>query len=253
LSTIIATLIAALFLFQPGSWLPLSEVTLSPQAAQTGTQPKAPPDPNRFESEIKNFDEADRAAAPPANGIIFTGSSSIRLWTTMAEDFQEMTTLNRGFGGSEVADAIRYVDRLVIRYQPAQVVFYSGDNDLFGGKTPAQLAADYKTFVDAIHAKLPRTRVVIISIKPSLARWSLADQARDTNRRLQEMVAKDPKRLAYVDVFASMLGGDGLPRPELYVADGLHMTRAGYEIWKDALGPVLKVATGSTRMPLLTP
>jgi lysophospholipase L1-like esterase len=253
LPTLIGTLITALFLFQPALWLPLSEAPLSPQAAQTATQPKAPPDPNRFESEIKKFDEADLAAMPPANGIVFTGSSSIRLWTTMAEDFQGMTTLNRGFGGSEVADAIRYVDRLVIRYQPAQVVFYSGDNDLFGGKTPAQVAADYKTFVAAIHAKLPRTRVVLISIKPSLARWSLADQARDTNGRLREMAAKDPKRLAYVDVFATMLGSDGRPRPELYVADGLHMTQAGYAIWKDALGPVLRVAAGSTRTPLLTP
>jgi lysophospholipase L1-like esterase len=212
-------------------------------------QATAPANPNRFEPEIKKFDDADRAAAPAPGAVVFTGSSSIRLWSTVAQDFPGVAILNRGFGGSEISDAIRYVDRLVLRYRPAQVVFYSGDNDLNAGKTPAQVAADYKTFVDAIHAKLPGTRVVIISIKPSLARWALVDKTRDTNRRVQEMVAQDPKGLAYVDVFTPMLGSDGRPRPELYVADGLHMTRAGYEIWKDALAPALKTSTASSRLP----
>ena len=208
--------------------------------ATASAQTPAAVNPARFDAEIAKFDDADRTTPPKPGAVVFTGSSSIRLWTTMAEDFPGVRTINRGFGGSEIADAIHYVDRVVLRYQPSQVVFYSGDNDLNGGKSPAEVAGDYRRFVAAVHSALPKTRVVIIGIKPSLARWALADKMRDTNRRVQEFVASDPARLAYVDVFASMLGPDGKPRPELYVSDGLHMTRAGYTIWKNALAPALK-------------
>jgi lysophospholipase L1-like esterase len=209
--------------------------------AGAAAQVAAPVDAARFESELKKFDEADRAAPPRPGGIVFTGSSSIRLWSSLAADFPGMATLNRGFGGSEVDDAVRNVDRVVIRYQPAQVVFYSGDNDLNGGKSPAAVAADYRRFVAAVHAKLPATRIVIVSIKPSLARWAIVDKMRETNRLVERMVAGDRKRLAFVDVFTPMLRADGKPRPELFVADGLHMTPAGYAIWKRALTPALKL------------
>lgn len=196
--------------------------------------------PDRFEAEITKFDEMDRVMPPPAGAVVFTGSSSIRLWTSMTEDFPGVTTLNRGFGGSVIEDAIRYVDRVVLRYNPSQVVFYSGDNDLNGGKSPADVLADYKRFVAVVHARQPAARIVIISIKPSPARWALADKMRETNRLVEEMAAADARRLAFVDVFTPMLGPDGKPRPELYVEDGLHMTRAGYAIWRAALAPVLK-------------
>ena len=208
--------------------------------SQAFAQTAAPVDPNRFEPEIRKFEEADRAHAPSTGGVVFTGSSSIRLWTTLAEDFPGVRTVNRGFGGSEIDEAVRYVDRLVVPYKPVQVVFYSGDNDLNGGKSPATVAADYQRFVDAVLAKLPSTRIVILSIKPSLARWALVDKMRETNTRVQQMVARDPAHLTFVDVFTPMLGADGKPRPELYVSDGLHMTPAGYAIWRTALAPVLK-------------
>ncbi len=209
-------------------------------SAAASAQTAAPAESARFAPEIKKFEEADRANPPQPGGVVFTGSSSIRLWTTMAEDFPGVRTVNRGFGGSEVEDAIRNVDRLVFAQRPEQVVFYSGDNDLNAGKSPARVAADYQRFVDAVHEKLPRTRIVIVSIKPSLARWALADKMKETNRLVEQLVARDPQRLAYVDVFTPMLGPDGKPRPELYVADGLHMTPAGYEIWTAAIAPVLE-------------
>ena len=157
--------------------------------ATASAQTPAAVNPARFDAEIAKFDDADRATPPKPGAVVFTGSSSIRLWTTMAEDFPGVRTINRGFGGSEIADAIHYVDRVVLRYQPSQVVFYSGDNDLNGGKSPAEVAGDYRRFVEAVHSALPKTRVVIIGIKPSLARWALADKMRDTNRRVQELVA----------------------------------------------------------------
>lgn len=207
-------------------------------AAPGGSFAQAPAAADRFDAEIRRFDDADRATPPPKDAVVFTGSSSIRLWTTIREDFPEAHALNRGFGGSEIEDAIRNVDRLVIRYRPSKVVFYSGDNDLNSGKTPAQVAADMKRFVAAVHAALPRTRIAIISIKPSLARWKLVDRMREANRLVQQIAAGDP-RLTYVDVFPLMLGPDGKPRPDLFVADGLHMTAAGYAIWKKALAPFL--------------
>jgi lysophospholipase L1-like esterase len=213
--------------------------TSAPAQTTAPPQTTAPADSARFAPEIRKFEDADRASPPRPGGVVFTGSSSIRLWKTLAEDFPGLRTVNRGFGGSEVEDAIRNVDRIVIVQRPDQVVFYSGDNDINAGKSPAQVAADYKRFVDAVHAQLPRTRIVIVSIKPSLARWALADKMKETNRLVQELVARDPQRLAYVDVFTPMLGADGTPRPELYVADGLHMTPAGYQIWKAAIAPVL--------------
>lgn len=208
--------------------------------AAAAAQTPAAVAPDRFEAEITKFAEMDRATPPPAGAVVFTGSSSIRLWTSMAEDFPGVKTLNRGFGGSVIEDAIRHVDRVVLRYNPSQVVFYSGDNDLNGGKSPAAVLADYKRFAGAVHARLPETRIVIISIKPSLARWALVDKMRETNRLVQAMAAADPKRLAFVDIFTPMLGPDGKPRPELYVEDGLHMSPAGYAIWRAALAPVLK-------------
>ncbi len=200
----------------------------------------AAPAPAGFEQEIRKFEEADRGASRQPGGVVFTGSSSIRLWDTLAADFPGARTLNRGFGGSQIADAIEHVDRLVVVHKPAQVVFYSGDNDLNAGKSPAAVAADYRRFVDAVHAKLPDTRVVIISIKPSPARWALVDKVRATNKLVEEMVGRDRRRLGFVDVFTPMLGADGKPRPELYVSDRLHMTPAGYAIWKAALTPVLE-------------
>ena len=209
-------------------------------AGAVGSSQAPAPAANRFEAEFAKFDEADRVSPPPADAVVFTGSSSIRLWSTLAQDFPGVHTLNRGFGGSEIEEAIRNVDRLVLRYKPSRVVFYSGDNDLNSGKSPEAVAADYKAFVDAVHAKLPAARIAIIAIKPSLARWALFDKMRDTNSRVNAMVARDPKRLTFVDIVAPMLGPDGKPRPELYVEDGLHMTPAGYAIWKEKLAPFLK-------------
>ena len=190
---------------------------------------------DRFEAELKKFDETDRTTPPPTDAVVFTGSSSIRLWKSLAEDFPQWQTLNRGFGGSEIDDAIRNVNRLVIRYRPRTVVFYSGDNDINSGKSPARVAADMKQFVGEVHRALPRTRIVIISIKPSLARWKLAPQMQEANALIKTMAEKDPL-VTYVDVFTPMLGPDGKPRPELYVEDGLHMTPAGYAIWKREVG-----------------
>jgi lysophospholipase L1-like esterase len=195
--------------------------------------------PARWEAEIRKFEEADRRQSPPKGGVVFVGSSSIRMWKTLPQDFPGVDVLNRGFGGSEMEDSAYFAERIVTPYSPRLAVVYAGDNDLQKGKPPERVLADYKLLVSRIREKLPETRVAFISIKPSLARWKLVDRVRAANDLIREFAAKDPRQ-TYIDVFTPMLGADGTPRKELFVADGLHLNAEGYAVWKTAVAPVLK-------------
>jgi lysophospholipase L1-like esterase len=193
----------------------------------------------RYEPEIRAFESADRASMPATGGIVFFGSSSIRRWTSLTADFPGLPVLNRGFGGSTFPEANHYVARAVLPYHPRMVVVYEGDNDLTVGRTPQQVLADYHEFVRLVRDSLPSARIVVIGIKPSPSRWQLAGQQREANRLVREAVARDPLQ-SYVDVFTPMLGASGRPRPELFVGDSLHMTPAGYAIWRAQVAPHLR-------------
>ena len=199
---------------------------------------KAAPAADRWDSAIHAFETQDQKAPPVKGGIVFVGSSSIRLWD-LEKSFPGLQTLNRGFGGSQLADAVRYVDRIVTCYQPRIVVLYAGDNDLASGKSPEQVFADYRQFVAKVHAALPNARIIYLGIKPSLARWKLIDKVRAANQLIREFAARDP-RLVFVDVEKPMLGPDGKPRAELFVRDGLHLNAKGYQVWAELLLPHLK-------------
>lgn len=194
---------------------------------------------DRWEADIAKFEAADRQNPPPANGVVFIGSSSIVRWK-LAEAFPELgaSAINRGFGGSGIADAVQYVDRVVVPYKPRIVVLYSGDNDLVTPSTPEQIADQYQQFIRKVRAALPQSKIVVISIKPSLQRWAQIDKARAANALIQR-ACESSTRVAYVDVERPMLGADGKPRPELYVEDGLHMTAEGYKIWNAAVRPLV--------------
>jgi lysophospholipase L1-like esterase len=216
---------------------PQTRPTVAPPA-QTPAR-RIPIAVDRSEAEIRAFEASDRAAPPSPGGIVFYGSSSIRLWRSLATDFPGLPVLNRGFGGSTLPEAIHYLPRAVLPYRPRTIVLYEGDNDLTFGWGPAQIAADYQTFVRAVRAELPNTRIVFISLKPSPSRWRLVDQQREANRLVREIVARDTLQ-SFVDVFTPMLGGNGRPLPELFVGDSLHMTPAGYVIWRAQVAPVLR-------------
>ncbi len=216
---------------------PATRVTTA--AARTTAATSATLDLTHYEPEIRAFESADRASMPAPGGIVFYGSSSIRRWSSLGADFPGLPVLNRGFGGSTFPEANHYVSRAVLPYRPRTVVVYEGDNDLMGGRTPRQVLADYREFVRLVRDSLPRTRIVVIGIKPSPSRWQLADQQREANRLLREAVARDTLQ-SYVDVFTPMLGDSGRPRPELFVGDSLHMTSAGYAIWRTQVAPQLK-------------
>lgn len=194
--------------------------------------------PDQWAAAMKAFADQDAKAAPAKGGIVFVGSSSIRLWDLGAA-FPDLPAINRGFGGSQIVDSVEHVDLLVIRHAPATVVLYAGDNDLASGKTPAQVRADFDAFVSKVHAALPRARIAFVGIKPSLARWKLIDRVREANALVRAACDKDD-RLGFIDVDGPMLGYDGKPRADLFVADGLHLSPKGYALWTTLTRPFVE-------------
>ena len=191
---------------------------------------------DKWAKEMAAFEEQDRKDAA-IGGIVFVGSSSIRLWD-LAKSFPEMPVLNRGFGGSEIPDSVAHADLLVIRHRPRTVIYYAGDNDIANGRSPQQVFDDYKAFVTKVRAALPDTRIAFIAIKPSIQRWAMIDRIRAANALVRKFAEGDDT-LGYIDVDGPMLGWDEKPRKELFVADGLHMTPKGYEIWTALVRPFL--------------
>ncbi len=188
----------------------------------------------RWEGAVKSFAAADRKNPPPQNAILFIGSSSVARWKSLARDFPEYQVINRGFGGSQIADAVYYADRIVIPYRPRMIVLRSGNNDINAGKSPEQVFEDFKGFVAKVRAKLPGTRIVFISINPCPLRWANFSKESNANQLIRAYCTP-ARNLDYVDIVPGMLGPDGKPRPELYVSDRLHPNADGYKIWVDKL------------------
>ncbi|MBO0359861.1 hypothetical protein J0X19_18015 [Hymenobacter sp. BT186] len=209
-------------------------------AAQTGySQTANKPNPGQWSAELRAFAQQDSLTRPPTAPILFYGSSSLRMWTTLATDFPGRPVFNRAFGGSRFPDANYLFDKLVAAYRPRQVVLYEGDNDIGAGATPQEVYESFRVFAELMRRKLPRTQLVFLAIKPSPSRWALYPKAQEANSLIQEYIKANPKQLRFVDVATPLLGSDGKPRPELYREDGLHMTPAGYEIWTRVLEPYL--------------
>ena len=191
-----------------------------------------------WREEIDAFAHIDRLQTPPANAVLFVGSSSLRLWENLRESFPHLNLINRGFGGSHLPDVNHYFEQIVLPYHPQTIVLYGGDNDLGEGATPEKVATDYQQFVAMTHAQLPQSRILYLSPKPSPSRWHLADNYRRTNALIQTQIAAD-ERAQFVDVFSAMLNDEGAPMAELFVEDELHMNAQGYEIWRRVLWPYL--------------
>jgi lysophospholipase L1-like esterase len=196
-------------------------------------------EPFRFADEVARFDSLDRVQMPAPGGVLFVGSSTIRLWPDLKSDFPGVSVIQRGVGGSRMDEILMLTPKIVLPYKPRLIVLYAGDNDLAEGRTAAQVFEDYKSFTSLVHRSLPSTRVVFVSIKPSESRWRLVDQMRAANEMVKGFTDTD-RRLLYVDVFTPMIGADGRPRPELYRDDKLHMTPAGYILWRELLLPIVK-------------
>lgn len=192
-------------------------------------------DPTVWAGEMRRFDKADRRDGLPSNVIVFTGSSSIRFWSTLAQDMSPLAVLNRGFGGSQIDDVTHYAERVVLRYQPKAIVFYAGENDMAGvlwsrKKTPEKVRDAFVDFCEKILAAAPSTPIYFISIKPPKRRIAEWPRMQRANRLIRDYCASD-ERLHYIDIVPAMSDAQGNPRRDLYVWDGIHMNSRGYAIW----------------------
>lgn len=218
------------------SLLPAQEKTPSPAK-----------EPAKWETEIGAIERLLQVSPYAPGGIVFTGSSSIRLWD-LKKYFPDSVLANCGFGGSMIGDSTHFAPRLLFPLKPRLIVFYAGDNDSASGHSAARIADDFQTFAKTIHTTLPDCRILYIPIKPSIAREKLLPLQREANALISKQCTAQPTRLQYLDLATPLLGKDGTLRPELYEKDGLHLSPAGYEIWSDLLRPIL--ADAKERRPV---
>lgn len=198
-------------------------------------------DPSRWEDDIAAFETMDQAEAPPENALLFVGSSSIRLWSTLKEDMAPMPVIQRGFGGSKLGDAIHFADRIITPYAPRAVVVFSGTNDIAGDNPKsAEAVFDlYKTFVAKIQGKLPGTPIYFIAISPAKSRWAHRKIVADTNAMVAAH-AEANEGLFFIDTASALLDENGESREDLFIEDKLHLNKDGYKVWTSIIRPALE-------------
>ena len=197
------------------------------------------PDPLRFKDEINTYIESDKSNPPPEGCYLFIGSSSMRMWKSLQEDFPGYPVINRGFGGSHFSDAIYYFNDLVLAYNPKKIIIYEGDNDIASSKSPKKIMKGLKTLLGLIRDNLDHPDIAIISAKPSPRRWNLKDKYENLNAKFENLGSKS-QDLTYIDVYTNMLNDKGRPEPELFLEDSLHMTGKGYMIWEKQIRPFIE-------------
>lgn len=193
-----------------------------------------------FWKDIQNFKHLDSLHTPPANPILFAGSSSFTRWTDVQNYFPGYTILNRGFGGSTLNDLLRYEEDVIFKYNPKQIVIYCGENDIASSDTVTSAIAfeRFKKLYSEIRSVYPDVPVVYISMKPSPSRWHWRDRMMRSNKLIKNYLKKE-KKARFVNVWKAMLGPDGKPKPDIFIEDNLHMNAKGYAIWQKILQPCL--------------
>lgn len=192
-----------------------------------------------YEAEIRAYEAADDSAPPAPRGVLFIGSSSVRMWKTLAEDMSPAPVINRGFGGSKTGEVLAVFDRIVTPYEPGVIVYYCGDNDLGTDNTDAAAAAEgFIAFDRRARAVWPDVEIVYIAIKASLARWNNWDAMAAVNEMVRDYCERTPGA-TFADTVAPTMGPDGRPIEAMFLGDGLHLSEAGYEAWTGVLRPIV--------------
>jgi para-nitrobenzyl esterase len=204
--------------------------------AQESEKTKSP-----FQPEIDAFAQADKVKMPDAGRILFAGSSSFTYWKDVNDYFPGKNILNRGFGGSTLLDLIQFSNETIIKYKPKQIFIYCGENDIASSDTvqPKHVLDRFKTLYSIIRTQLPsNTPIVYLSLKPSILRWSMHERMDASNNLIRSFISTQ-KNIQFLDVYHSMLGDDGTPLKNIYIADNLHMNANGYRIWQKLMAPLL--------------
>lgn len=189
---------------------------------------------NPFKDEVKSIQKKNDSLWDPSKPtIVFTGSSSIRFWEDVQERFPEYQVMNTGFGGSQFSDLELYLDELILNYNPVKVFIYEGDNDIFAKKRPRQIMKRAEYILSVLQQRNPNMEIVLISAKPSIARWKYRGRYRRLNRKLDKLASENEK-IDFVDVWYPMLD-DRKVKQDIFIEDGLHMNDKGYDIWYDVI------------------
>jgi len=187
-------------------------------------------DPLRFAVEIEKLTRIEHSFNKKDKIILFTGSSSIRMWEDLQSCFPEHKIINNGFNNSHMSDLLYYVDELILNYSPDKIIIYEGDNDIASGKTTSEIIITTKELIRKIERKIPDAEIILISVKPSPARWVLKEEYESLNKKF-EIFGQKNNNVSYVDVWNAMLDETGNPKKELFLNDGLHMNKSGYNLW----------------------
>ena len=197
------------------------------------------PDPKKWDATMYGFNLEDDIDGVKSGGVVATGSSSMRFWDSrIHQDLAPLTVTSRGFGGSNMNDVLHHLDTLVLKHKPRAVLIYEGDNDVAQNVPVPVIVETYKKTLARIHGALPKTRIYLISIKPSISRTGMWGDMQAVNQAMAEMAKADP-RVIYIDVASPMLTDSGDMRADIYVPDQLHLNQRGYDIWDNAISPVV--------------
>ena len=191
-----------------------------------------------FQNEIENILKKYPENAFEKGGIVFTGSSSIRLWKNLEEDFSGEKIINTGFGGSQTHELLLYIDETILRYSPSKIFIYVGENDIQEGKAVKQIILEYKELYKRILSKNPKAEIFFISAKPSPSRWEKEGEFTTLNEKTLKL-SQQLGNLTFIDVWDEMLDENGRPKEDLFIEDRLHMNSKGYKIWKNKIAPYL--------------
>ncbi|MFO0425383.1 MAG: GDSL-type esterase/lipase family protein [Planctomyces sp.] len=202
---------------------------------------------SRWDKEISAIERRMVEHPVPPGGIVFAGSSSIRLWDLQKSFGDLLLPLsNQGFGGSQLSDSVHFFPRIISPLKPSVIVVYAGDNDIASGLTAEEVADDFRQFVAMARSDAEwQPKVLFISIKPSLSRWKFSAEMEKANRTVSE-ICQAGNQLEFLDIWNPMLGTDGLPRGNLFQKDGLHLNTEGYELWESLLKPRLMAISGTS-------
>jgi lysophospholipase L1-like esterase len=185
---------------------------------------------NWYEDEVKGLENKILTFNEGAE-TLFYGSSSIRMWTSLQEDFPAINAVNLGFGGSTLAACVWFFERIMQSFSPKRLIVYAGDNDIGDGRHPEEIFISFLQLVAAANKRFGNLPCYFISLKPSISRWHLADKIKYTNSLIKNEIEQHNPNWKFIDIYEETLDVDGRPNKEYFLEDGLHLSQKGYALW----------------------
>jgi lysophospholipase L1-like esterase len=195
-------------------------------------------DPNRFTKQVEELVQKEYQFDSAKKKIVFAGSSSIRMWKDVQSYFPGYHVINNGFGGSHFSDLLHFYDPLIVKSAPEILFIYEGDNDIASHKKPGKVLKQAKELTAKLQKDLPETRIIYISPKPSIARDSLKNEYIRLNKKLNKHCRRE--NMEFANVWTAMLDENGNVKQDIFLDDGLHMNKKGYDIWAGVISGILE-------------